>query len=138
MINLTDGIQCTYIAENACASAIFSSANFSYVDISVSGRSIVANEDELSIIKNSKTFPETRLMRERKSRINDIWKDVFTTSFEGMERHREVLKNWLALLPNRPDVDEFGRPWELHKRTGRTPMQQRYFIIIKNRMVNDR
>jgi hypothetical protein len=88
-------------------------------------------------MKHSHKFPETELMRERRSRISDIWKDVSISSFEGMERRREMLKNWLALFPNMPDTDEFGRPWQLHKRAGRTPMQQRYFMLIKNRVAND-
>lgn len=138
MINLTDGIEGSCIAENSYASVVLSSANFSSVDIVVSGRCIVANEDEIPAIQKSHMFPETCLMRERKSRISSMGRNVFIPSIEDMGRHGELLKSWLALLPNTPDVDEFGRPWELHKRSGSTPAQQRYFMIVKNRRVGDR
>jgi hypothetical protein len=56
------------------------------------------------------------------------------------EKPRFMLKaaSCICLLPNTPDVDEFGRPWELSKRAGQTPTQQRYFRIIKSRIIGDR
>lgn len=46
------------------------------------------------------------------------------------------VSTWLALLPEEPREDEFGRPWALHKRRGLTPAQELYYRRKKWRADN--
>lgn len=41
-----------------------------------------------------------------------------------------IVTEWLAMLPDVPEMDEYGRPWEHQKRAGKTPAQQAYYAAI--------